>query len=89
MESYLLLSFHLLPPGGVDGIHHPLDGEVGDGPKDGQAEDQPHHLIAAQRPRERLGVHHAPAQLWGDKDSTGRDKIRAANAPALSLNVAW
>lgn len=69
MQSYLLLSFHLLLPGGVNGIHHPFDGEVGDSPKDGEAEDQPHHLIAAQGPREGLGVHHPPSCPEGKREA--------------------
>lgn len=46
---HLLLSLHLLLPGRVDGIHHPLDGEVGDSAEDGEAEEQADDLVPAQR----------------------------------------
>lgn len=47
--SHLFLSLHLLIPGGVHGVHHPLDGEIGDSSKYGETEEQANDLIPAQR----------------------------------------
>lgn len=54
-RSYLFLSLHLLLPGGVDGVHHPLDGEVGDGAEYGEAEKEADDLVPAQRTGDVLG----------------------------------
>ncbi|TNN53446.1 hypothetical protein EYF80_036356 [Liparis tanakae] len=56
-RPHLLLSLHLLLPGGVDGVHHPLDGEVGDGPEQREPEQEAERLVAAQGARDALHGH--------------------------------
>lgn len=46
---HLFLGLHLLFPGWVNGIDHPLDGEVGDRTKDGETEQQADDFIPPNR----------------------------------------
>lgn len=63
---HLFLSLHLLLPGRVDGVHHPLDGEVGDGSEYGESEEEADDLVPAQRTGDVLSgdlpQHHRQAQ---------------------------
>lgn len=96
LRSHLFLSFHLLLPGGVDGIHHPLDGEVGDRSKYGETKEKPDDLIPAQRTGDVLGRnlpqhHHEMSGSSGcrPEHQTEDHQIQSPTADVLILTQQW
>lgn len=82
-SSHLFLSLHLLLPGRVDGVHHPLDGEVGDGTEYGETEEQADDLVPAQRTGDVLG-RDLPQHHHKTTERTGCRQERHHQTPPLT-----